>query len=998
VAFGSAPPNLGAGGRIGRIYWVGIMAMGWQWREVKTFLVEAWELFYWSLWCPSRLQERMNGIEGDKQASGFDLLLWPTSPEQFRFIGQYFLVSLILTIPTIMLSTQFLAPINWLIPFAAFVTPYGIGVWLLPTGMGWATPLLFTLIAISEPIRLTQTYGKALAEMSKVFPPVSQLLLGWGIGTGAFTLSSVLGFLLLKRHLNVGRAWLTVGGAISVLCGIWAATQNIQLSTLLAGLTGFFIFLIRENIKEDLDTYVVGVVIGVAVGVAGGVANIVSVGVAGIVSVGVASIVAGGVASIVSVGVSGGVSGGVAGGVASIVAGGVTVVVAGVFAFGVAGVVADVVAVISKLSLLFYLIISATLATGLAPARNHRWAIGLISVMLLLGFENLHASVLWAVPTILLCYYRIFPDYLLSAIPALLYIAPSALPSWLNRQRIVPQRDALALAQSLPRLSSELVWLPIPHHDTILADSFQQSPIASLEIYQRLQTDPLPGAQQTLQKALPNILANCLKSPRTTADLLQTQTDSHPQLPILIPEYYQVSTEEEAQDFISIKRQPEIAIIIPRLQTIVQATQNALRGGAIALRERALEKILNDTQRLSTQLPSLLPPKSLPRWQSVLTHWQTLLELELTEQRKLSQGELLSPFQFGNPLRPTRDDVFRGRRQLADRLYRLILDRDRPTLVLYGTRRTGKTSFLLNLSRFLPSDLIPIYLDMQSSAISNSEADFCYGITRAIHKDTTSQGLKLPIPYKREDFKTNPYGKLEDWLDSALPTIQDNRRLLLNLDEFEKIGSAIATGNLSLRLLDQLRNLIQHYDQLAFMFSGVQTLEELGPNWSSYFISVVPIEMGYLEPQEAEDLLRNPDPDFKMRYADGVIEEILRLTCCQPYLLQLIGSCLVTQANQTQTTIATLPLLQSAIPDAFTNGEPYFTNLWTEFTGTNPAEITAGKQILRAIAQNHPPDLTTAPAQAAHRRLLRFHLLKPNGTEIEIPLFQRWVIERAIDE
>jgi hypothetical protein len=974
-----------------------MMAMGWQWREVKTFLMGAWELFYWSLWCPSRLQERMNGIKGkDNETDGSDIL-WPNSPEEFRFLGQYFFVSLILSIPVIILSTQFPSPINWLLAVGSVMMPYGIGIWYLPIGIGWAAPLLFILITSVEPICLIQIYGKGLAELFKLFPTVSQLLLGWGIGIAALTFSSVLGFSLLRRQLKLGRIWLIVGSVISVFWGNWVATQNIGMSALLAGLTGFYIFSTCNNIKDNSEvggaTLVVSFVVSgiVAFVVSGAVTFAVSGGVASFVTF-VCSVI---VAAIVAFGISVGIS--------KIVTDGLTVGVAFVVAGSVAGSIASVTVVsfvvISKLPLISYLSTCAILALGFAPSKNHFWAFGLTLMMLLLGFEKLQASVLWAVPTILLCYYRIFPDYLLSTIPSLIYIAPMALPCRLNRQRFDPQRHALFLTQTLPKLNSELIWIPILHHDTLLTDTFQQSPIAALEIYQRLRTDSLPGAQITLRKALPGILANSLQTPRTITDLLRIQTDAHPQLPLLLPEYYQLSTKKNAQNFTPVKRSPEIAIIFSRFQTIATDLQNALNASTIALRERGLDRILQNLQNLRTNLPALgLKQPAIKRWTPVILHWQRLIELELQEQQKLSQGELLNPFQFGNPLRPTRDDVFRGRRQLADRLYRLILDRDRPTLVLYGTRRTGKTSFLLNLSRFLPSDLIPIYLDMQSSAISNSEADFCYGLTRAIHKDTTSQGLKLPPPYKREDFKPNPYGKLEDWLDIALPTIQDNRRLLLNLDEFEKIGSAIERGNLSLRLLDQLRNLIQHYDQLAFMFSGVQTLEELGPNWSSYFISIVPIEMGYLEPHEAEDLLRNPDPDFKMRYADGLIEEILRLTCCQPYLLQLIGSCLVTQANQTQTTIATLPLLQSAIPDAFTNGEPYFTNLWTEFTGTNPIEITAGKQILRAIAQNQPPDLTTATAQAAHRRLLRFHLLKPNGTEIEIPLFQRWVIERAIDE
>jgi hypothetical protein len=223
------------------------------------------------------------------------------------------------------------------------------------------------------------------------------------------------------------------------------------------------------------------------------------------------------------------------------------------------------------------------------------------------------------------------------------------------------------------------------------------------------------------------------------------------------------------------------------------------------------------------------------------------------------------------------------------------------------------------------------------------------------------------------------------------------RRLLLNLDEFEKIGSAIHEGRMSLRLFDELRSLIQHIDQLAFLFSGVQTLDELGPNWSSYFISVVPIEMLNLEPHEAEDLLQNPDPEFTLRYDTGRVEEILTLTRCQPYLLQLLGSVLVTQANLQHTQIITAALLQAAIQDAFISGEPYFTNVWTEFTGRNPAEVKAGQEFIITLAQGNQPPAIDETTQAARRRLLRYHVIErtETGLSFEIPLFEQWVRERA---
>jgi hypothetical protein len=366
--------------------------------------------------------------------------------------------------------------------------------------------------------------------------------------------------------------------------------------------------------------------------------------------------------------------------------------------------------------------------------------------------------------------------------------------------------------------------------------------------------------------------------------------------------------------------------------------------------------------------------------------------------------EITNPFQCGNPLTIQRQYLFKGRTALAEQLRRLVVDRSRPTIVLHGSRRCGKSSFLLNLRKMLPSNLLPVYLDLQSAAITTDEAAFCYGLVRAIHRDSRSQGVDLPAISSRDMFRNNPYIALEDWLEKALPKLGD-RRLLLNLDEFEKIGSAIKQGRISLNLFDELRHLIQHYDQLGFLFSGVQTLDELGPNWSSYFISVVPIEMLYLEPHEAEDLLTNPDPDFTLRYGKGIVAEILALTRCHPYLLQLIGSALVTQANLIHTQLVTSKLLQAAITDALTLGEPYFTNVWTEFTGTSPNEVKMGQQLLLDLAQSHQTtvDVENKMLGGAHsrtplHRLLRYHVIEQtaDGYRIEIPLLERWVRERAV--
>ncbi|RRR70269.1 MAG: ATP-binding protein [Candidatus Viridilinea halotolerans] len=329
-------------------------------------------------------------------------------------------------------------------------------------------------------------------------------------------------------------------------------------------------------------------------------------------------------------------------------------------------------------------------------------------------------------------------------------------------------------------------------------------------------------------------------------------------------------------------------------------------------------------------------------------------------------------------------------------MLRYAYDASRPTLVLHGPRRCGKSSFLLHLPRLLPSDLLPVYYSLQAPAATSSAADFCYGLVRALRRDLAGQGVLLPEA-QRAAFHANAYAALEDWLDQALPLL-GTRSLLLCFDEFEKLGEAVAQGRVSMAVFDQLRELIQH-SSMAFLFCGVQTLAELGPNWSSYFISVRPMEMTYLEPEAAAELLTNPDPEFALRYAPGIVEQVLQLTRCQPYLLQLLGEEMVRQANQQQTRLLTPPLLEAALEGALTAGAtPYFTNLWSEYTGTTPEEVAAGQRLLQAIAHAAPLPATEGAAEGrALRRLLRYHVIEGHdgGYRCQVPLVARWVRERA---
>ncbi len=936
---------------------------------MKQYLRETWELFYWALWCPSRLQQRMNDwVPLDSDTRFRDILF---AKFHFRFSSQFLLLIGVLSLPLLLTGATFFPVI---IVFV-LLTAYSVSFLFLPLSL--SIPFLCFFIFLDPGNELEFIWTEVLDAI--IILPLSQIALGIGVGSIGIGITSAIVFTLLRgNQLNWSRNAFVIGNTFSALIGGALATENLFLTFLLTGFFGFSSFTVKNNLQNENDAVVVaGGVAGRFAGVvAGGVAVVFAGGVTVVVAVGVAVFFAVGVAVAFAEVVAEVVAGGVAGGVAVVLAVGVAVGVVVVVAVGVVG--------ITKLSLFWFLIIVAVVAVCSSYPKPTIWLLLFASFYLtILGAENLGVNTLWVIPIFFLCHFRLFPDYLfLSLLLQLRSIAKILLG--------LPKTSPLKQLQQLPPYSTELLWLPLPGHSQLIIAAFQKNPTQALPILQKMQAMLTPGFQRTIHQALSQIVANLLAKINSIDTLLQTTSPNHPILPILVPSF---STEFQDNP-IKTKIPTDLAIILPRLQTIVQDVNNALEAGSIALKERSLERIINNLKLLSAQLPSLgIRGPTLPRWQPVLQRWQGIIQLELEEQRKQSRGELLNPFLYGNPLRIESKNLFKGRRTFADQIVRLILDKNRPTLVLLGPRRTGKTSFLVNLPRLLPRDYIPIYIDLQRAGMTSSEGDFCYGLARATYKDSRSQAIQLPAPPTRKEFLQNPYTTLEDWLDDNLPQL-GSRRLLFCLDEFEKIGTALTEGRLTQHLLDELRHLIQHGDRLSFLFSGVQALDELGPNWSSYFISTTPIKMLYLESAEAEDLLRNPDPDFQLQYHPEVIPEILRLTRCQPYLLQLLGASLVTVANQQGGKIATPDMLQQAIPKALEQGEPYFANVWSEYTGTTAAECRAGQIFLQQLVLGQQPE-PNPEAIAAIQRMVKYHLLEPTGNgnyRIEIPLIHQWIL------
>ncbi len=572
---------------------------------------------------------------------------------------------------------------------------------------------------------------------------------------------------------------------------------------------------------------------------------------------------------------------------------------------------------------------------------------------------------------------------------------------WLYRRACRRPEQALLWLRRSPVYWDELIFYPLPLLDRLLLLALRHERQAALarreEITGQLDSVGQPvllsagaGSQRALQEV--DFIAQSFRQGWAAnrarlsfaADILAECT-----APDMI-----ASTPAELDwlaDEVMVALKEGTAEIVPRLLGIGHGVRITLEADNVYSRRLGYREALEGLETLQRRLPSL-GAKASRRWQPVINQWQKVLldALERVASAAAADTSTENPYQPGNPLQLTRKELFKGRRELRNAVVNALLERNRPTLVLQGPRRMGKTSFLLQLPALLPGNTLPIFLDLQRPRVTQSTAAFLYNIARAISRDARPYRLIIAPP-QRADFEAAPYEAFAEWLeDVAWPALQDFN-LLLTFDEFEKLGEAVEAGRLDAQIFDELRYLIQHQTRLALLFAGVQTLDELGPAWSSYFINVKPLTIGYLSPTAAEDLIRKPDPgaDFRLTYDDEVVAQIKTQTRGQPYLLQLLCSTLVEEGNAQSILHADLAMLDKALQRALDQGEPYFRNVWDEMAGPD------GQSLLRQIAKEGEVSLPDSPALG---RMVRRRVVSRNDAgeySIEIPLVRRWVVERA---
>jgi hypothetical protein len=319
------------------------------------------------------------------------------------------------------------------------------------------------------------------------------------------------------------------------------------------------------------------------------------------------------------------------------------------------------------------------------------------------------------------------------------------------------------------------------------------------------------------------------------------------------------------------------------------------------------------------------------------------------EEDFLPKGKHVNPYIAGAPV--TGPDMFFGREDVFSFVQRNLVGghRDSP-IVLYGQRRTGKTSVLYQLRRRLGPGYRCVYIDLHGldlgslgGLLSGIAGVVCRGL-RQLYQ------INVGLP-DRSAILAEPRSAFGDVFLEQVLTVLGEDHLVLMFDETDRLDEEDQAGHLDHEVFDYLRYLMQHYPRLNFIFALGSGLEELGSRYASMFRVSLYHRISFLDQAAAVKLVTEPVRG-NFAVSPEAVAEIWQVTSGHPYYLQLVCQCLFDLWTQEPRPEMGVSDAYDAFSKAIERGSPNLTSVWGDST---PEERLLMAGMSAAMGGGHRP-------------------------------------------
>jgi hypothetical protein len=302
--------------------------------------------------------------------------------------------------------------------------------------------------------------------------------------------------------------------------------------------------------------------------------------------------------------------------------------------------------------------------------------------------------------------------------------------------------------------------------------------------------------------------------------------------------------------------------------------------------------------------------------------------------------------------------LYVGRQKELDGIKKALIGQSQDNIPLVlGIRRIGKTSLLKRLiaDHEIKRKYIPIFYDLQDMPQSETTSDFlkklCSSIKRAC-------GTKLEVTFSRKAFDEYPFEAFHEFIE-ALDALKGTIRILVVFDEFEKLISNLRKSLERYReaeappdprealipeVFGTLRKAMLHSQRISFIVAGLPSIKMSFEDYEArWFGLMTPVFIKPLVESEAKDLIHPEGIPYDV--SREATDEIIYMTGCQPYLIQLVCKDLFIEMSECGRQTATKLDVERVIERDILPNEEYFVD-YKRLMGEDSI-------ILRAIALCH---------------------------------------------
>lgn len=329
--------------------------------------------------------------------------------------------------------------------------------------------------------------------------------------------------------------------------------------------------------------------------------------------------------------------------------------------------------------------------------------------------------------------------------------------------------------------------------------------------------------------------------------------------------------------------------------------------------------------------------------------------------------EIVNPYIAGNPV--TNPEMFFGRSDVFVFVREALIGKHRDNvIILYGQRRTGKTSTLYQMHRHLGERYVSVLLDLHGLAMEGMDGflwELASSVARALRRDYK---LEIPPP-SRASFQPDPRSFFENEFLNQVWRALGDRHLLLMLDEAIRLQEQVLAGKLDKQIFEYLRYLMQHYERLNFLFALGDGLESMTKEYSFLFSVGLYKKISFLERDAAVKLITQPALEL-YEVEPAARERILQITGGHPYYTQLVCHSVFQHWQHARTPAITVQDIDAVVDEAVERGLAVLKHVWEDST---PAE----KAILAGATAAAGADNLPVTAQDIAQTLRRHNLALP---------------------